>query len=286
MLTLYDLSTYNYIKNGLKSMEFHGKDFFKVQVLLDNDITNFGLLEEYINIGREEFQEEILLSALDSAKTALIRMNKKTHKRAMFTFPDYDFSIHPKDALEKCDKQVDSSSLILSPIQLKHSKMKDTLTGINIYDLKRLLGTRSLNDKNALLSYTSDISIKNLHKIIHAIEFYDKQIMRVTNNIPKGELPDNIFTLNSLEKEKIIDYRLDDIVAIIFAYHEFVWGSLSNNQKDKYPNAILNPKTMQDKELKENFITIIRDYTTLEELQDLELAPTLRRFKKDSQLLK
>ena len=279
MLTLYDISTYSYIKNGIKSMKCHGKDFFKAQLLIDNDITNYGLLEEYINSGIPEFKDQILIASLKSANTALDRMNnKKSNNRLMFSFPSYDFSIHSKDELNKTDKQVDSSSLILSSLKTNNSRLKNSLTGINIYYLKRLLETSSLNDKNALFSYTNDISINNFHKIVRAVNFYDNQIMRATNSIPKGQLPDNIFTMDSLEKERIIDFRLDEIVNYIFSHKNFIWGELNANQRDRYSKEILSPKTMQDRELKENFITIIRDYTTLEELQDLELKPTLKRF--------
>ena len=281
MLTLYDLSTYGYIKNGFKSMSFNGEDFFKVQLLIKYDITNFGLLEEYVNSDSLEFQEPILISALDCAKSTIVRMTYKKRKtNNIVSFPAYEYARHSKHILEKTDKQVDSSSLVVSSIQTRDSKLLNDLTGIPIYNLKKLLGTLSFNGKNALITYVDGISIQKLYRIIKAVEFYDNQIIRIANNIPNNKLPNNIFTFNALEKERIINARLDEIIAILFKYNNFIWGSLSEYQKERYPKSILSPKTNHDKELKNNFITIIRDYTSLEELQDLKLEPTLRRFTK------
>lgn len=162
---------------------------------------------------------------------------------------------------------------------LEPSSRRSQLSKYSIYELKYFLSHCDTDGKNLFPRFVRGFGEVELKRLIKSIKFYDLQIERqaLENDYSLDHI--NLFYMNKdLKKEYLQDQIKEIAEYIIDNAEECIWGVLANNQKKKIVDSILN-ETNDAKEIKEKFVDIISNYTTVKELESgLVKTKTIDRF--------
>jgi len=247
MITLSDISLYN-IKNDL---------FYKY------NITDCNILYNYIKSGNKEFLKEEFYLIMDKALKLL-----NSNQDNLFIFNNYTNSNFNIDVLNFTDKNTLGNVLVTLPINSLSKVELLPFNRYNIYELKYLAAHYNIDGKNALKDILYDE--KNFNNIIHAINFYDEQILRVASTISDlNNFKDNLFFKDYSLKYDIVSNNINEILNYLFSNsNNFIWGYLNNYQKIIISHT-LNSNNFTDKYIINYLNTIITNYITLEEAEDI-----------------
>lgn len=283
MITLYNISTRDYIKAGLNAYEAYNQDIFQVLPLVTYGIDNYGALNELITSGCIEFQKPCLIMALKNAKKSVERLSGSKKIDQTYTFLKYANSDFDMQKLHQTDEQVSCQALPVSSIFNVDYNTSDRIENISIAEAKVLMGLVNLEGRNAFASNSDlqNIGVAKTKKIAQAIDFYDEQILRIAATIPNlKDYDGNLFEKDKDLKEKAIEDQILDIVLYLIENgSEFLWGKMNERRKDKLFSICQSVKQSKDLKIKKKFIDIIRDYTIIEELNNSsDLRLSLQRF--------
>jgi hypothetical protein len=165
-----------------------------------------------------------------------------------------------------------------NPLHIPTRKQR-VISLYSIADIKFLLGHLQSDLRNDFKFASGCYSKEDLVKLIEHIKFYEQQVERQAEEIKETSsylLPTNIFEVNSIYKQDIVESQLTEIAEyLVESGNEFIWGILSDKDKIRLLNIIKQPNNYAIK----NFINVISNYTTLNELrQGIVKKRTLDRF--------
>lgn len=279
MLTIYNLSTNEYIEEGLRFFRIYGYDGKYVQTLIDNNIINFGLLEEAVLSGKAMYQHEEYIDALAKAQKKVKALSGRVKPIQFYEFPKYQASGLNIDVLNNTDAQVMGDVLPVTTILNIDSSNKEHLANVNIYDLKRMLSRVEPSGRNSCFDYTG---IKKINRVAEAIQFYDDQVLRVAQNTPNlDDYEGNLFMKDKDVKEKVVRMRLHEIGLVLLDQgNSFIWGDMSDEKAYELFKLCLGVKGYEKQLMLNNFVQVLSDYMTYQEITapQEELALTLQRF--------
>lgn len=181
--------------------------------------------------------------------------------------------------LNLTDKGTMGSVLLMSnPLHASTMKQRK-INSYSIFDLKFLLAHLQSDLRNEFRFASGCYSKEDMVKIIELIKFYEQQVERQANEIRENSpylLPTNIFEINSIYKQDIVESELTEIAEyLVDSGNVFIWGNLCDADKLRLLKVIKQPNNYARK----NFINTISNYTTLDELQQgIVKKKTLERF--------
>lgn len=123
----------------------------------------------------------------------------------------------------------------------------------------------------------SKVGLEVAPRILTALDMYSEQVARQAKLTDLRDI--NLFTYQQKEKEEIVKELYDKMMEYLLnTVSEFVWGELSEAQKQLYSLSIAN-KTKKGQRIRHKMISIISNYTTLPELEGAsEDFKVLKRF--------
>ena len=125
------------------------------------------------------------------------------------------------------------------------------------------------NDEGIVRIWARNVGEDKLTKIITAVDMYTEQVERQARLTDDREI--NLFEYQGKEKREIVEDKYAYIIAYLLCTgkKELIWGSLSEPQKKHYLSSI-TATSEWGKEIRQNIIDCISNYTTLPELEKLE----------------
>lgn len=242
-----------------------------VQSLLVNDKSLSGLGSNFRVIDIEQLSQ--LRASFSIIQQYIDEISFKTN--------DYADSGIERHILTQTDKENDCYSLILGrPTTIVSRGRINDLQGVSIYDAKRLLQTTVVNKwkntlENGLTATIYRYGNKDAVMFRDAINLYEEQVIR--QSYEAANLEQNLFALNREAKYQIVSDNYDLFIDFFLDNAtECIWGSCTPSAKKLLDYSKKN-STYQHLRVRENFIRIISDYTTLGELEN-EPIQTLNRF--------
>ena len=196
---------------------------------------------------------------------------------------NYEGSTIERNILDNIDKYNSCRSLILSsPTILFSYKKEDALRSISIYDAKKLLSSVTFNkakgvQENALVARLPYHRATDGTRIRDAINFYEEQVLRQAGETTC--LRQNLFVLNRETKRDIVLEHYGEIADyFIDGPDEYIWGGFGKSAKLKLHYS-KKGKKFENLRIRDNFIRMIADYTTLTELEKGPIkSKALERF--------
>lgn len=275
MITLENISTLR-LKNSLEYS-------IDREVIENHRLVNYKLLKEFLQAnGNSCFYR--LKSAVYTAERNLRNfedISMEELNENLFISNSYKNSNIDELTANITDRSVDGSRLVYFLPTVITSQKKDALSRYNIYELKELLSHVDINNEGLRLANSLRFEIgsfrnEDCERLINAINFYEKQVLQQYNENNKTCV--NVFDLNRLEKEKIVEKIVDKIAKYIFeSNQETVWGILKYNVKSEMISMLKNRRKF-DSMIRKNFINQITDYTTLTELETLSVPEIGDKF--------
>lgn len=279
MLTLKDISLDLYIDEGL-SVSF-GEQHENALLFVENGIYNYADLERRIKSRDPKFQRDTFLRIIAVAKYNLKKVNNSGKAPSIYTFDTYSKYPELRDKLIRSDSFVTCDVLpIFTPYDHYSRALKNKVSKVNINYAKKHLGLISPNLRNAFVNTAPNLSSKRVQDIAYGIRFYEEQILRIVESNPNiMNYNGVVFYKDSREKEEIIRSILEDIILYINSLGEnFIWGRVSAEYKLKLLNSLMR-RCDGHIDLINNFVSLIRDYVTLQELEEGIIEnETLKRF--------
>ena len=262
MINLEQISTMDFIRNYLSRDE--QKEFLK------NGITNYQKLEQFF-LSHPEWKDTILERHLIKAKR---RINDGGFKSDGVI---YDIPLYSDDSLVYTDELVTGDILMLNNPWSTNRGFTNSLTNISIAEIKHRLTHLNLYLKNYFEAYPP-MNATRARKVRAALYLYNAQIERQALETDQRDI--NLFTYMAEEKRNLIKHEIRDIISWLVENTEeaFVWGELTEPQKDKYLSALVND-FMPDVFLRDNLIEYISNYVTYSEAKNgLTNGDSLKRF--------
>lgn len=281
MINLEDISTDNIFNYLMYTTE---KNSELLKIFQDYNINNCQQLKVIIDDLKDNsdvdltFLSNYLLDAIEGLKL----INESLEQPYVCYFDKYNNTEIDTLSLEKTDRETLAKRLIyMNPTRSFSSPKIEELNRLSIHQTKYLLGKLYVSScpkeiKNALVFNTRNMGGKEVFKIKKLIDFYEEQVIRQAQE--SGLKDVNYFDLNALEKESIIIDNYKEIMEYLIANADTcIWGTVSNRQKKIMLHSINGKGDYRI--VKNNFINIFRDYTTLSELEDGKIkVKTLNRF--------
>lgn len=275
MIKLEDISTRNltHYAYGLAIVDEEDKPI--IEFLRKHNITNYEELDSVLDLLiRNDIKEneflilERLTKELMNAKNKVLEANEKERQDEIFTFntPKIvgidDKTIHMTDSNNKC-------SVLPYAHPYARGAVLNTLKCLSIEEAKNLLSKYYICDnklKNAITS-RRNFGINRARKVAELINLYDEQVVRQRlshNNADNC----NLFTLDQNTKKLILLEQLRDIVEYLFdTTEECIFGELNPTSKSKIASAVISSIGEENERTRTNLISMLSDYTTLEELE-------------------
>jgi len=284
MMTLDDISIQNLFEY---LTERFGKNNELVKIIEENNIENYRQLEELIK--KIKYNKDINVSVfrrfLSNAMDNLETTNSLTEGPIICKFNTYINSKIDSSSLEKTDKETSCTKLIYTnPTRFYYTPKISDFNKLSIYQVKYLLSRGYISKtqkgqkgvQNALISNIRYFGNKDFIKIERAINFYEEQVIRQAQE--SGLEKVNYFVLNKEEKELIIRDNYEEIIEYIVSNaNNCIWGELTQPKKEIMLHSIHGAGSYQ--KIKENFVNIFSDYTTLSELESGKVKQKiLQRF--------
>ena len=198
-----------------------------------------------------------------------------------YSFKLYSDSSLDLKTLKSSDLQVDSKVLLLEPLKVYQGRtgMYNCLLKYNnIAEIKRLLRETDCYGINMLQVDCEGMAEKKLEKIFRAIEFYEQQVIRIVESHPDlSNVRKPIFFIDKYMKDLIVREQIKEIAEyLVNSGDDFMFGELKRAKKQMLLERV---SAERDNFTVENFVDVISNYTTLEELEnDVVKTKVLNRF--------
>ena len=273
MIELKDISVRNLTHYAYGLAIIDEKDKPIIEFLRKHNITNYEELETVLDLlirndikENEYFILERLTKELMNAKNKVLEANKKERQDEIFTFNtpkiiDIDHNtIHITDSNNKC-------SVLPYAHPYARGAVLNTLKCLSIEEAKNLLSKYYICDNNLKNAITSrrNFGSNRAKKVAELINFYDEQVVR--QRLSHNNANDcNLFTLDQNTKKLILLEQLRDIVEYFCdTADECIFGKLTSASKSKISSAAISSIGEENERTRTNLISILSDYTTLEE---------------------
>lgn len=192
------------------------------------------------------------------------KYNKKGKLPEIYLTNDY------KDKTLKYTDNLNNGNILLlkNPTNEKY-EIDKYIEENSIETLKQNLSLTKANGTNYFKANIDKIGNKKIIKIVNSINLYNEQIIRQSKITLDRKT--NIFNYQKEEKLEQVNKHYEEIIIYLIkkTKSELIWGNLSNNQKEKYLKSINNTNKLE-KLIKQRMIDIISNYTTLDELKNIE----------------
>ena len=224
------------------------------------------LIKKYPNYNWKNTIEEIML-----IEKKLAMLNDKGIEPIIYKTNSYsDTRLYETDTMNCADVLPLYSVTNLNPVNFFGVKNKQ------IRVVKAQLGHTIVSGENYFQVRNNNLGTVKVQKMVDAIKMYEEQIERqslLTNNKEQ-----NLFTLHSDRKYQIVNENIEVIVLYLLrtAKKELTWGRLSEQMKSELISCAIN-NTLKDKQVRNNLVTYISNFTTLEELKS-EDENVFKRF--------
>ena len=142
--------------------------------------------------------------------------------------------------------------------------------------LKQKLTPDQGND--IVFSFCRNIGNGQAYKLINAVNRYTEQVERQALLTKRRNA--NLFEYQKDDKVRIVKNNYAEIISyLIYTADELVWGELTDKQKQLYLSSIINNNQL-DNIIKSKMIEYVSNYTTLEELEEINRKKykSLNRF--------
>lgn len=274
MIRLKDVSTRNLTHYAYGWPITDEEDKPIIEFLTKHNITNYKELESVLDLLiRNDIKEneflilERLTKELMNAKNKVLEANEKERQAEIFTFntPQIfgidDKTIHMTDSNNKC-------SVLPYTHPYARGAVLNTLKCLSIEETKNLLSKYYICGNSLKNAITSKRNFGNnrAKKVAKLINFYDEQIVRqrLSHNNANNC---NLFTLDQNTKKLILLEQLRDIVEYLFdTTEECIFGELNPTSKSKIASAAISTNGEENERTRTNLISMLANYTTLEEL--------------------
>lgn len=281
MIKLEDISIYRF-KAGLFF------EYRKLFELLENyNVENYQQLSNLI-----EYCDSIELDYLILLKKELTkvieqiqRLNKLdiNYKNDTCFYSLFDNTEIDKFSLEKTDKEILCNRLIfLNPNSFYTSVKMNDFFCFSVYQTKSMINKYWFSDnskkiQNALIANIRGFGANDIKKVRQAIVYYEQQVIRQAMECRLDNV--NYFDLNKKEKEMIINDNYKEIIEyLVSVANVCIWGNLTDSNKKRLLKSI-STKGFELGIIRENYINILSDYTTLSELENGKISSKiLQRF--------
>lgn len=228
--------------------------------------------------GREDEIKEIDWKGLDAQLAVLTRSmrlcNKNGKDPASYETVEYEDS-----RLNYTDSLNNGNILLLtSPTSSFRTKYR-ALDSLTMTKIKTYLRLTMENGNNYLECKCRNIGSLSIPNILEAINLYNDQVLRQSEITKSRDI--NLFMYQKDEKYRLAKENYIDIIDYLLdtTEEELVWGKLSDNQRKIYLSTIDN-RSETDKKIKKRIIDNISNYTTLDELEQVNRGhyKVLNRF--------
>lgn len=280
-MNIYELSTYPFIKDARSYRQSSLEDKVAAALFLEYHIINYGLLEEAINKGIPEFQNNYFFQMLKKAYDTLNKENNKKLTAPVYSFDTYSLSGLPIDVLSHTDYVTSCTVLPFNSPLADNRGLAYRLSEFNIQMAKEMLASYATSSKNALEMCVFNFGHNKSEQLFSLIKFYEDQIIRTASETPDLKtFTGSLFTKDAKEKRSIVaGNALDMCDYLLSEGDEFIWGKMTNEKKDTLKARIYHPNDSKDLKTHFKFIDTISSYTTLQELETpLSRKRALDRF--------
>ena len=255
-----------------------------IEFLRRHNITNYKELESVLDsILRNDITPDFDLTMFLSLKKQLETTRSKVFEASskdenppkIFTFntPQIfdidDETIHITDSNNKC-------SVLPYAHPYARGAVLNTLKYLSIEDAKKLLSKYYTSSNGKLensITCKRNFGNNRASKIAELIKLYDEQVVRQKASHKEANNC-NLFTLNQNYKIAILADQLRDIVEYLFdTTDECIFGELNTTSKNKLASAAISTRGEENERTRTNLISILANYTTLEELEKGILLP-------------
>ena len=275
MITLENISTLR-LKNSLEYS-------IDREVIENHRLVNYKLLKEFLQANGNNcfYRLKSAVHIIERNLNNFKDISTEELNQNLFIPNNYKNSNIDELTANITDISVDGSRLLYFFPTITVSQKRDILSRYNIYELKDLLSHIDINSEGRRLANSLRFEItgfrnEDCKKLVNAINFYEKQVLQQYNENNKRCV--NVFDLNKLEKEEIVETLVDEVVKYIFeSNQETIWGILKNNEKREIINMFKNKRKI-DSVMRKNFVNQITDYTTLTELETLSIPELSDKF--------
>lgn len=220
-------------------------------------------VEDAVKIAKILYDESDLKRVCLRAKEISKRvddLNKKKKKLDVYKTKRYYFA-------DCTDRKNNGNLLLLKNPTKKFSSRYSSLSDKSISKIKSDLGLMTeYGDNYALFSYRS-IGRNEIKNILKALKMYDEQVLKQSNLTDDQS---NIFIFNHDEKADIVSDNYENIINYFVDNNkDLLWGKMTDNQKRLYLSSVTK-KTIDDRLTRKNIINYVANYTTLDELENIE----------------
>lgn len=275
-MTLFNISTYNTI-NKLQN-SFDPNDYYAAEFMKEYKVYNFGKLEALVNAGIPQVSTNTIFSEIIKAKSAVETINNKLVENPIYTFPTYASSGYDQDLLASTDANTSCSVLPFNSPNVTKGATANRVSIFSIMEAKNLLSTYGFKGNLAIYEALINLGPSKAHTLYNLINFYEEQILRTAAHTDPNS-SENLFTKDYAAKKAIVSSEILLIADYLMTNgDDFIWGSMSPEQKDKLCMALVSQRASEQK-TKDKLINYITGFTTLPELENEESRKrALHRF--------
>lgn len=245
----------------------------------ENRINDYQKLKENLNKLEQNKFFKFITTDLENVEKRIKEANILGVEPEIYSQEWYKgISIDDKTLNITDNKTMGSVLLVSNPLHLPTRKQR-VINHYSIANLKFLLSHLQSDLRNEFKFNSRCYSKNDLEKLVELIKFYEQQVERQANEVQENSPylpPTNIFEVNSVYKQDIVESQLTEIAEyLVDSGNEFIWGNLCDTDKLRLLKVIKQPTNFARK----NFINVISNYTTLNELkQGVVKKKTLDRF--------
>ncbi|HOZ54232.1 MAG TPA: hypothetical protein PKY25_02780 [Bacilli bacterium] len=146
----------------------------------------------------------------------------------------------------------------------------------SVYDIKRATYEFEESGKLRILTI-KNFGEKKFNELLRILNFYDQHVSRL---LRENECFDEkLFYKDQCFKKALIEEQKEAILDYLFTYNNFIFGSLTDNQKEMIWKAISSKRNSESNIMLRKLMNVITNYTTTYELQnDVAKSKVLSRF--------
>ena len=248
-----------------------------------HSIRDYQKLKDMIENGRREFQNEFLISALESVEENVRYANQVGIEPALYTCNNYDGARVDKKTLKVTDRKNSCGVLLYKSPMLGSRTETEALMHMQINEAKDLLGkivghSKATIGNNAFIESMGRFGEFDLARLRDSINFYEAQVLRQAEETDRQYT--NLFLLNKNEKFLLVRDEIKSIVKYLVDNAEVcVWGEFTPAEKMRIMKAVSTYSGYENQVLTTRMIDTIANYTTLSELKSgVVKQKTLDRF--------
>lgn len=253
-----------------------------IGILNEKDIRNYQQLKDMLKLFKNNKFYNFIKSDLETVEKRINEANILGVEPDIYTKEWYKGIDIDDKTLNITDNETMGSVLLMSsPLNMPPRKQR-VINYYSIAYIKSLLAHLQSDLRNEFKFISGCYSNEDLVRLVKLIEFYEQQVGREVEDLKSNNpellkiLPTNIFDINSVIKQEIVEEQLTEIAEyLVDSGNTFIWGKLSAQDKLRLLNSVKKTNGFTRK----NLINIISNYTTLTELnQGVVKMKTLDRF--------